>query len=165
MNDFLTKPVQAQQLLQCVGRWCRLQLQAGMFPEAATQPVAGPASVGATGGAVATPVYDTNVLAGIADAGDPMVLRELLDMFQENARSMLAEMEAAAGHADWPALQKRAHALKGSAGQIGAVEMSRMAGALEGSLRRGQAASAGDVAGLRAALERFAAAAGSTATA
>ena len=106
------------------------------------------------------PAYDETVLAGLANDGNPADLRDLLNLFQQNAEATLAAMEKAAQGADWPELQRRAHAMKGSAGQIGAIEIAFMAGGLERHLREGQAAGVQCVAPLREALDRFAVAAG-----
>lgn len=167
MNDFLTKPVQAGLLLQCVARWCRLPQSADdsiVVESATSRTLQPPALAGPIDPAV--PVYDVTVLAGLAGTDDSGLVRELLAMFQENSLATLAAMEAAAASGDWETMQRRAHSMKGSAGQVGAMELSRMASVLEARLRGGNAGSVQALAGLREALDRFgSAAAGAQATA
>ena len=87
-----------------------------------------------------------------APAGDPAALerlhrwggdalqRQLVDMFLARVPEQLALARDAAARADAPGVKQVAHALKSSAGQLGAVSMQRLcqeaerrAGAGEGS--------------------------------
>jgi signal transduction histidine kinase/CheY-like chemotaxis protein len=151
MNDFLSKPVQAQTLLQCVQRWCR------SIPVAAeeTAPAAGPPGAGDA------PAYDPSILAGLceADTGGDACVQELLELFCVNVRDILPGMQGAVEASDWTALQRSAHTLKGSAGQVGASAIFREAASLDARLRSGQPGSAADVTRLREALAEFAQAA------
>jgi two-component system sensor histidine kinase BarA len=156
MNDFLTKPVQAQQLLQSVGRWCRLQQSPDdSLVAAAAAATNDPAGATPEPAHSADQIYDVTVLAGLADAGDAGIIRDLLAMFRENSRSTLAAMEVAAASGDWDAVRRRAHTMKGSAGQIGAAQLAKLASGLEARLRGGTAGSLRAVEELRSALERF----------
>jgi CheY-like chemotaxis protein/HPt (histidine-containing phosphotransfer) domain-containing protein len=160
MNDFLTKPVQAGALLQCVQRWCR-SISAATDESAPAAPI----SLREAG---EVPAYDPTILGALcADPGgsNPVSVRELLDMFCSNIQSILPLMEAAAEAADWHALQRHTHTLKGSAGQIGAMALSRRAASLDARLRAGQPGSTDDVEQLRDAFAQFTKAAEVTATA
>jgi two-component system sensor histidine kinase BarA len=155
MNDFLTKPVQSQTLLQTVQRWCR------SIPEESE--VSSPPVAEAGRGAEAAASYDPAVLAALcieSDGSGAAYVRELLEMFCGNVRSTLAAMDEAAGMGEWQVVQRQAHTLKGSAGQVGAMALSRHAATLESRLRSGQPGKPGDVAVLRAAFEQFTMAAG-----
>lgn len=84
---------------------------------------------------------------------------KLLESFRAQSLATLEEMHAAAARHDWPALQRMAHGLKGTAGQIGAMAMSAVAAALEQRLRSGGASRPADLARLRETLLEFTAAA------
>jgi CheY-like chemotaxis protein len=150
MSDFLTKPVQLQTLRQCVWRWCR---QTGPGDDASsTKPAR---TVGDT------PAYEPAVLGalhadGCVDAGE---IRQLLQLFHSSAEGALRTTEAALVSSDWVAMRRQVHALKSSAGQVGALVMSQLAGRIEARLRAGETASAADVSALREAFEQFAVAA------
>jgi CheY-like chemotaxis protein len=153
MNDFLTKPVQLQALRQCVLRWCRHPeptVRERQLPEALAQTVD------------EGPSYEPAVLASLqaSTAADVAAIQNLLQLFCSNTRAALSAMEAAVASADWKLLQRHAHKLKSSAGQVGAMALSRHAAALELRLRAGEPGAAGDVVLLLDAFKRFVAAAG-----
>jgi signal transduction histidine kinase/CheY-like chemotaxis protein/HPt (histidine-containing phosphotransfer) domain-containing protein len=151
MNDFLTKPVQAQALLQCVQRWCR------SISPGADEPAP---ALAVPNGATEVPAYDPDILGALCIEPDgSSSVKELLELFCSNVQSTLLAMDAAVESNDWRTLQRQAHTLKGSAGQVGAMVLSRQASALESRLRSGVAGCAGDVALLREAFAQFAKAA------
>jgi HPt (histidine-containing phosphotransfer) domain-containing protein len=151
MNDFLSKPVQAQTLLQCVQRWCRT----GQATAEEIAPAAGSSE------AADASAYDPSILAGLceADAGGEACVQELLELFCVNVRNTLPGMQGAVEASDWTALQRAAHTLKGSAGQVGASAIFREAASLDTRLRSGQPGFAADVNRIREALAQFAQAA------
>jgi CheY-like chemotaxis protein len=156
MNDFLTKPVQLQALRQCVLRWCRhteATVRERQLPE-------GPAAAATDD----CPAYEPKVLASlrVATEADVAAIQNLLQLFCSNTHATLTAMEAAVAAEEWPALQRYAHTLKSSAGQVGAMALSRLAAGLEARLRAGEPGKAGEVALMREALARFMAAAGLT---
>ncbi|HWL62525.1 MAG TPA: ATP-binding protein [Steroidobacteraceae bacterium] len=153
MNDFLSKPVQAETLLQCVQRWCR-----GGGSQATGATAGQPARREDPPAAVA---YDPAILAPLNEAdGSADCVQELLALFCASVRSALPEMAAQLAAGDWENLRRTAHTLKGGAGQVGAMAFSRHAAALESGLREGRCASETDIAGLHEAFARFMAAAG-----
>ncbi len=152
MNDFLSKPVQAETLLECVQRWCRGRSQGPAAASAAAPHV----------GAAMDVAYDPAILAPLmeTDGNGVECVQELLALFCANVRRALPEMQAQLAAGDWENLRRAAHTLKGGAGQVGAMAFSRMAAALDARLRRGQHASAADISRLHEAFAQFMAAAG-----
>lgn len=152
MNDFLTKPVQLQALRQCVLRWCRhtdamvVEKKMPQLPEGSAPGDYEPAVLAA--------------LVGDVEGEPPEQLRSLLQMFLDSAHAAFSGMGAAIAEADWSTLQRHAHNLKSSAGQVGAMAMSANAAALERRLRAGEPGKAADLEQLRGALNRFIRAAG-----
>jgi signal transduction histidine kinase/CheY-like chemotaxis protein len=153
MNDFLTKPVQLQALRQCVLRWCR-HTEATVTEQQLPELVIHAPDEG--------PSFEPAILASLqaSTEADFAAIQKLLQLFCSNTRATLSAMETAVGAADWRVVQRHAHKLKSSAGQVGAMALSRHAAAVEARLRGGEAGNAGDVALLIDAFNRFVAAAG-----
>ncbi|MEO8313463.1 MAG: ATP-binding protein [Pseudomonadota bacterium] len=154
MNDFLTKPVQLQALRQCVLRWSRHsnattnERQLPFMPEQQ--------------GMDDAPAYEPAVLASLRLSVDVdfHAIQKLLQLFVSNTRAALVDMEVAVTLADWRTVQRHAHKLKSSAGQVGAMALSRLAGALEARLRSGDKGKTEDLVLLHDAFRTFVAAAG-----
>jgi DNA-binding response OmpR family regulator len=64
-------------------------------------------------------------------AGDGQLLQELIDLFLTNAPELLQQMRRAVEDEDASTLRKAAHTLKGSSGQMGALQMQELCGTLE----------------------------------
>ncbi len=67
----------------------------------------------------------------LAEAGDDVLVKEILAVFQTDSTERLAAMRAACSGDDRTALRRQAHALKGSSGQVGALRLSKICQALE----------------------------------
>src|SRR5207237_7364971 len=88
--------------------------------------------------------------------GDADLLKELARMFQTDCPAQLAELRAAVGRGDGPAVQRLAHTLKGEVGVFGAHAAFEEALRLETMARQGdlsQAATA--IAALQRELARL----------
>jgi HPt (histidine-containing phosphotransfer) domain-containing protein len=91
------------------------------------------------------PVLDPAVVESLRrlnQPGEPDVVHEVLTLFIAEAPTRLAAVAAAVEAADTMALQRAAHALKGSAAAIGATALQRICGDLEEMARRGALAGA-----------------------
>src|SRR5262245_52752803 len=80
------------------------------------------------------PVLDPETWAGLESleaAGAPGFLRELVSEFLARAPERLQRVRAAAASGDAPALEREAHAFKGSCGSLGASAMAISCGQLE----------------------------------
>jgi signal transduction histidine kinase/CheY-like chemotaxis protein len=155
MNDFLTKPVQLQALRQCVLRWCR-HIETNVDVRKSSVPSGESTGEVEIQGEAA--VYEPAVLAsllGVSKDGDAARLQNLLGMFCSSVQTSIVEMQAAMDAADWRTLQRGAHTLKASAGQVGAMALSSQAAILELRLRAGEPGRASDLAQLKGSLARF----------
>lgn len=70
-----------------------------------------------------------------ATGGDYEFMKELVDLFLEDAAERLRELEAAVSAGDADSLGKCAHKLKGSSANVGADHMSHLARSLEDQAR------------------------------
>jgi len=84
---------------------------------------------------------DTAILAtlrGLARAGEPEPLRELLAIFQRDAPRRLAVLRATAAAGGLDALRRTAHTLRGSAASLGATKMAAACQSIEGRASAGE---------------------------
>ena len=121
MDDFLTKPVDVTLLREALDRW----VPTSGVPEIDEEE----APYGRRLAALAdTSVLDPARLEELLDLdpGDPSMLLRFIDRFGPNARATLAGMrearEAGAAHE----LGRAAHALKGSASNLGATHLASL---------------------------------------
>lgn len=67
----------------------------------------------------------------MAGSGETGLVEEVLAIFQSDTAERVEAMRAAAAAADRATLRKQAHALKGSAGQVGALPLAEICKTLE----------------------------------
>lgn len=123
MDDYLSKPVRAAELATTLERW---------LPQASTGRT--PPLPGQSAPATRAPAVDRETLRGLRELEDDDtvdVMRDLHQVFREDATARLATMRAAAAADDRGALQQHAHALKGSAACLGATAMAGLCENLE----------------------------------
>jgi HPt (histidine-containing phosphotransfer) domain-containing protein len=84
-------------------------------------------------------------LESLEAAGTPGFLRELVSEFLTQAPLRMARVKAAAADGDAPALEREAHAFKGSCGSLGAFAMAASCGRLEAMGRDGSCAGHAEV--------------------
>jgi HPt (histidine-containing phosphotransfer) domain-containing protein len=128
MDDYLAKPVTMEELRRTLERW---------LPAAPHQdgPAGAPAAT-----APGEPVLDLEVLRGLRELqpkGEPDLLAELLTLYREEARRLIAEMQTAVATGASEALQRAAHTLKGSSANLGAVRLAALCRAVEDAARNG----------------------------
>jgi CheY-like chemotaxis protein len=122
MDDYLAKPVRQESLEEVLGRWTSREdgaLPDDGVPEAPETP--------AENGSV----LDPEVLANLRDLGDAELLAELAGMFFDDASSRLEELRGAIGAGDAAGVERVAHTLKGSSGNMGATRMSAICAELQ----------------------------------
>ena len=113
MDDFLAKPVRAGHLGELLARWLdgRPTAAANSAPSAPVEEL-----------------LDANQIDTLRRLG---ILARVVPIFLKTLPERLAAIGAAVEAQDLVALRKAAHALRGSAGQLGAVAIFRHSGALE----------------------------------
>jgi CheY-like chemotaxis protein/HPt (histidine-containing phosphotransfer) domain-containing protein len=123
MDDYLTKPLQLPRLKQALQRAWK---KAAIGPEA-----------GATEGSASESgqaALDAAALAALRELREPGQndpLKELGELFLKDARARLQQIESALAERDSPKLAAAAHALKGSASNLGARRLSALCAGLE----------------------------------
>jgi two-component system sensor histidine kinase/response regulator len=127
MNDFVTKPIDPDDLCKVLLRWIK--------PRAAGQPTEAPASKTP---AAARPedglarVSGLDVASGMRRMmGKKTLYLAMLRRYVEGQRSCPAELRQALDNGDWPTAERLAHTAKGVSGNIGAVQVPGRAEALE----------------------------------
>ena len=122
IEAYLTKPVRQSALDEVLGRW--VSREDGAVPDDGAP------------GAPETPagngsVLDPEVLANLRDLGDAELLAELAGMFFDDASSRLEELREAVGAGDAAGVERVAHTLKGSSGNMGATRISAICSELQ----------------------------------
>jgi two-component system sensor histidine kinase/response regulator len=120
MDRYLSKPIRPRELLETIAELTRGEPEAanGTDTDGATPPRAlgrEPAPLPP----VAVPVLDLNQALARVD-GDWPLLRELAGLFLEGCPDLMATIHDAVSRADAEALERAAHALKGSVSPFGA---------------------------------------------
>ena len=108
MDDYLAKPIRAQQIIQMVSRWVS----------------EGHGSVEET--LVSTDfVVDEEVLASLSDAvgGDPAFVQSMLEEFIAEAKEQIAAAISAHAESNCKGVQSELHTLKGNSGTLGAAQV------------------------------------------
>jgi CheY-like chemotaxis protein/HPt (histidine-containing phosphotransfer) domain-containing protein len=129
MDDYLSKPVQLDQLRAALVRWTNAA------PAPAAVPAPHPTEV-ATG----LPPVDPAVLEGfrqLQEPGEPDVVVEFIDLFLDDLPDRLTAIRGAIASEAAEALRATAHALKGSAAYMGAKTLSGICKSVEDAARAG----------------------------
>ena len=108
MNDYIAKPIRAQQLIQLVGKW----VHNGHAPEDVVLDTS-------------HEVVDEEVLKSLSDAvgGDPIFVQGMLREFIAEAEEQIAAAEQAHARNDCKGVQSELHTLKGNSGTLGAAQV------------------------------------------
>jgi CheY-like chemotaxis protein/HPt (histidine-containing phosphotransfer) domain-containing protein len=119
MDDYVPKPVKAQELAAVLGRWVPEAEPSPNddTPQEETHEGEGP--------------LDPKVLAGLRELGDAELFSELVEMFVGDTEGRIATLRRAAGEGDAAQVERSAHTLKGSAVNMGAREMERLSAQLQ----------------------------------
>jgi signal transduction histidine kinase/CheY-like chemotaxis protein/HPt (histidine-containing phosphotransfer) domain-containing protein len=133
MNDYLTKPLQVSALAQALERWV-VQDDAGR-KDAAAQPGSAPTSTPAGEAAL----MDFSRLDEFKEFDDDELTttRQVIALFIADAPLRIEAIANAIAAGDAKALAAAAHALKGSAGNIGAAALRDVADVLEAAALQG----------------------------
>ena len=127
MTGFLAKPVTPEELATALA--LAVGDATGPAPAARTAETLGP-----------RPAFDRSLIAAmpmIADGTDPGFATELVAVFSNRARRLLADLAAAQSAGDRDAMVRCVHTMKSSSAMIGALALSDRARDCELSLRAG----------------------------
>ncbi|MBK3734429.1 response regulator [Azospirillum brasilense] len=128
MNDYLAKPIVAEQLLHTVARWTNVpELDEPNQPE--PRPETGP-----------PPRIDHAKRRDLRDAIGDEGFALLMDIFRRETPGHLDQLRVAARNRDFTTVERSAHILKSSAGNVGFAEASTLADDLVAAARRRDAA-------------------------
>ena len=144
MDDYVPKPVKTEALDAALDRWAQ---PAAIAPEAGTK-VDGTPKPEPDG----RPVLDHAVLEnlrGLQEPDEPDLLAELVEVFGQDVPPRLETLREALQDGDAGAIERAAHTLKGSAGNLGVARMAETARLLEESGR------SGDLSAVPALLQRL----------
>jgi HPt (histidine-containing phosphotransfer) domain-containing protein len=120
MDDYVSKPVRVEELLGAIER-----IAARFSIEPRPDPL----------DEASAPVLDEEALRSSVRGNDEL-LRELIELFEEDADAMLADMKDAIAHGDAAALASSAHAFIGSLGNFAARRAYARARELERKARQ-----------------------------
>ncbi|NTW99072.1 MAG: response regulator [Geobacteraceae bacterium] len=134
MDDYLTKPLKPGQLLQLLNKFCHHPIESvgatrGIPPASALNVL--PAERGKS-----APVFDRNELLERLGGRSEMIPR-FVDLFCKGVLPHMEGLEAALAAGDADGVRRHAHAIKGSAGNIAALQMHKTASLLEKSANEG----------------------------
>ena len=117
MNDYISKPIRKQEMLETIERWLAASNNQGGSPP----PEHVESSI----------IVDDAVLDGLERDTSPEIRRELAQSFLTEAASRMERVTQAAADRDLSTLEREALALKAAAGAFGAVQLTGYATALE----------------------------------
>jgi signal transduction histidine kinase/DNA-binding response OmpR family regulator/HPt (histidine-containing phosphotransfer) domain-containing protein len=147
MNDYLTKPIDPDELFAALRKWRKAPVEAGLPPPAAKAPD----NAGDQGG-VPTHIPGLDTAAGLKRMrGKVPFYLDMLRKFAAGQKGAVAEIRAALLAGDAATAERHAHTLKGIAGNVGAGGIQQAAGLVEAAIRQGNDAAA-ELAALEAPL-------------
>ena len=124
MDDYLTKPINMEQIGQLLERWLpgRASLAEGTAASAAAIP------------APTLPTLDAAVLKGLEDLerdGSPGLVADVIDLFVEQSERHLLAITSAIADGRQVLMAAHLHALRGSASSVGASHLAGICASLE----------------------------------
>ncbi|EME68850.1 hypothetical protein H261_16341 [Paramagnetospirillum caucaseum] len=148
MNDFITKPIDPDQLWTALLRWIAPRHAAAVAPSGA-----GRVPGGEDGGRSIPQIPGLDTVSGLRRVqGKTRLYLSSLRKFAAGRKSAAADIAAALDRGDGATAERLAHTTKGLAGMVGADEIQRRAASLETALA--DKAPRGEVDGLLAALDK-----------
>jgi len=134
MDDYLPKPVTVTALVEMLTR------HLGVDPAPAPAGEGCEPSRSASAAESALKVFDPTVLASLSielGGAEPGFAEEIRQLFEDDTRVKLGEVDSAFQAGDRAAVQRQMHALRSASAQVGALELAGLPGVIEGALRAG----------------------------
>jgi two-component system, sensor histidine kinase and response regulator len=129
MDDYIAKPVKAEELEAVLGRWVSEET-AQEIEETVIVPEARDDSSATEGDSIDRSVLES--LRELQEEGEPDIISELVQLFVEDTPPQLAALREAVEASDAQSVERIAHTLKGSCGNMGAVRMAKLCEELQG---------------------------------
>jgi HPt (histidine-containing phosphotransfer) domain-containing protein len=132
MDDYLSKPIKAAELLEVLERWLPARPDArpkGLSRPSETSDTA-PPDTACVPDTQDEPVFDEAVLLEVL-GGDREAAAEIAAEFLGDAAVQVRELQLAVGRGDGQEIRRRAHTLKGSSASVGAQALRAHAAGLE----------------------------------
>lgn len=152
MDDYVAKPIRVKELYAAMGRWIGWEREPDTEPPSETAASAVPGSESVSGS------IDDSILDEVVEfAGEsgPDLVRELITLFFAEVPARLDNLRHGVTENDPDRVTRAAHAMKGGAGNLGAVRVATLCGQLEQQGRDGDLTGAGTiVTALEAEVER-----------
>ncbi|MFY3386036.1 response regulator [Paracidovorax sp. MALMAid1276] len=126
MNAYLAKPLLEDHLWRALAPWVQPRRAAAPAPGADTSPQEGPPR---------RVPFDARVLEELLTLFDPPSLRTLVEHFIRNCERRIALIQAAEETQDWATIGREAHALGGSVGSFGLLQLNDVSQDLEDAAR------------------------------
>jgi two-component system sensor histidine kinase/response regulator len=140
MDDYVSKPVKPEELDEVLKRW---------IPREGAIDAASVASDGSADPTENETPVDQAVLENLRELGGSEMVSELVEMFFEDASSSLSALREAVEGGDVHSVERIAHTLKGSSGNMGAKRMAGLWSELE------EVGASGDLSGVPELLEQL----------
>jgi PAS domain S-box-containing protein len=130
MNDFVSKPVDPEALVAALCHWLKPASsgQGNLPPAPASTPADSPLQL---------PGFDLSNLEQMLDGDRPLIV-SMLEHFRADTSGDLLAIDRAIAAGDFAEAERQAHKLKGVAGNIGAMDVYRLASALDAELKQGR---------------------------
>ena len=123
MDDYLPKPVKPGELEAVLERWIVEEESAAATTPAAADGSGAPAEI-------KDPI-DRAAIESLRELGGSEMLSELAEMFFDDAQSGIDAIRGAVERGDAQTVERAAHTLKGSSGNMGAKRMAALCGELQ----------------------------------
>ncbi|MFP4349252.1 MAG: chemotaxis protein CheB [Desulfococcaceae bacterium] len=122
MNDYLSKPVTAESLAKVLGEWIEPRPESA--PHSSVERHQG--SCPPSGSGLRTPIFNKTLLIDRL-LGDEPLARRIIRGFLDDIPAQLEAVAHSLESGDGPAAERRVHAVRGAAGNVGAEAMRRAA--------------------------------------
>jgi signal transduction histidine kinase/CheY-like chemotaxis protein/HPt (histidine-containing phosphotransfer) domain-containing protein len=140
MDGYITKPVRVDELAQVLSRWT-----AAPEKGAPTDPVQPSNAPLALSGTLSSPILDNERISYLEAEFGGALTAELMELFLDQAPEILTSLREAVEANDPGGIQRSAHYLRGSSGNIGAMRVEALCAELEALGRSGKVDETTDV--------------------